>query len=131
MMMAADSIVPELKSETISAVVQIVPHQSMTVRQPTMTAAAWTVRELKAGMPSAVVLITRPLTITRMLRLMTAAVLIVGWIQAFHLFYRGREDMILFDHPIAAIRYAVPMVRLCSLRSMSEGMRFGAKPIPK
>ena len=83
--------------------VRTVPHQTMTARQPTMTAAASIEPKLKAGTPSAAVLITRPLTIIWMLRLMTEAVLIVGWIQAFHALYRGRVDMILFDHPIAAM----------------------------
>ncbi len=105
--------------------VQTVAHQIMTAQPPMMTAAAWIALELKAGTSSAAVRIVQLLTITRMLRLMTAAVLIVGWIQAFHALYRGRADMILFDHPIAAIWYAVPMVRPCSLKSMSGGTRSG------
>ena len=96
-----------------------------------MTAAVWTVPELKEETISAAVRIVWLLTITWMLRLVTAVVLTVVWIPAFRSLYRGREDMILFDHPIAAIRYAVPMVRPCSLKSMSGGTRSGTGPTVK
>ena len=70
----------------IFADVQIVLQLTMTVRQPTMTAAASIEPKLKAATPSAAVRIVQLLTITWMLRLMTAAVLFAVWIPVFHVF---------------------------------------------
>ena len=58
----------------------------MTARLPTMTGAAWIAPGLKAETISAAVRIAQLLTITWMLRLMTAAVPTAGWILVFHVF---------------------------------------------
>ena len=58
----------------------------MTARLHTMTAADWIALELKAEAISAAVRIVQLLTITWLLRLMTAAVPTAGWIPVFHVF---------------------------------------------
>ena len=58
----------------------------MRVRLPSMTAAAWIALELKAEAISAAVRIVQLLTITWLLRLMTAAVPTAGWIPVFLVF---------------------------------------------